>query len=106
MGLGVLIGTLLFRLYILAYYATSLIKGNPEKWNKILPELYSANETVATTGIGIHFAASGTILIPGCIQLIDQFRKRFLRLHKAIVIFFAFSSIVAGIGGLTDILVK
>ncbi|MEL6557378.1 MAG: DUF2306 domain-containing protein [Bacteroidota bacterium] len=106
LGMIVWISTLLFGLYILAFYATSLVNGNPEQWNEMLPELYSANESVATTGIGFHFAAGGIILILGCIQLIEKFRKRFPRLHKAIGLLYIFSSIVAGVGGLIFIVTK
>src|SRR4051794_34799856 len=60
----------LFGLYILAFYAASLAAGEPAAWNQILPGLYGADRPVATAGIGLHFAAGGTILVLGCIQLI------------------------------------
>lgn len=100
------ISTVLFGLYILAFYATSLIKGNPIQWNKTLPGLYGVNTNIATTGIGFHFAAGGIILILGCIQLIDKLREKFLNFHKWVGILYILASLIAAIGGLTFILVK
>ncbi len=106
LGITVWTSTLLFGLYILAFYATSLVSGNPTQWNQTLPGLYDPNENIATTGIGFHFAAGGIILILGCIQLIDKFRIRFLNAHRWIGLFYVSSSIVAGFGGLVFIFTK
>ena len=72
----------------------------------MLPELYDANENIATTGIGFHFAAGGIILILGCIQLVEKIRKKYIKLHKIIGVFYILSSIIAGIGGLIFIFSK
>jgi hypothetical protein len=54
--------SLIFGLYILSFYFVALLDGNTSQWNKVLPGLYDADATGATMGIGIHFAAGGTIL--------------------------------------------
>lgn len=96
----------LFGLYILAFYAAALYQGNMERWNKVLPELYSSNSGTATAGIGLHFAAGGIILILGSIQLIDELRNRYPAFHRWVGRVYVLASAFAGVGGLAFILVK
>jgi hypothetical protein len=96
----------LFGLYILAFYATPLYAGNLEKWNKILPGLYEKGSVVSTSGIGLHFATGGIILMLGSIQLISSVRIRFPALHRWIGRVYVLSSLLAAIGGFIFILVK
>ncbi|WP_245859447.1 hypothetical protein [Spirosoma aerolatum] len=49
----------LFGLYILAFYAAALYNGDMSRWNEVLPRLYERNTTMATAGIGLHFAMGG-----------------------------------------------
>src|SRR5688572_20484825 len=67
----------LFGLYIIAFYALALVDGNMVKWNEILPGLYEEGSRTATTGIGLHFAMGGIILILGSIQLVEALRVRY-----------------------------
>jgi len=70
------VSAIIFGLYILAFYALSLINGNYEQWNMVLPGLYDSAHKPATISIGIHFFAGGVILILGCIQLMQGIRQR------------------------------
>lgn len=96
----------LFGLYILAFYAAALYQGNLERWNEILPGLYDQNTARATTGIGLHFATGGIILILGSIQLIDAVRLRYLAFHRWVGRIYILASILVSLGGLTFIIVK
>jgi hypothetical protein len=96
----------LFGLYILAFYAAALYKGNLERWNEILPGLYDKGTQRATMGIGLHFAMGGIILILGSIQLIDAIRIRFLTLHRWVGRIYVIASILVAIGGLVFIIAK
>lgn len=96
----------LFGLYILAFYATALAGGNLEKWNKILPGLYNPGKTLATAGIGLHFAMGGVLLILGSIQLIDAVRVRYPGFHRWAGRLYLTASLLAAIGGLVFIAVK
>ena len=60
----------------------------------------------ATTGIGLHFASGGIILILGCIQLIDGLRKMYPALHRWLGRLYVLSAIGAAIGGLMFIFIK
>ena len=53
----------LFGLYILAFYASSLYRGEMMDWNRMLPNLYQEDAVVANTGIGAHFLAGGVISV-------------------------------------------
>lgn len=106
LGVTVWLSSTLFGLYILAFYAGALADGSMEKWNNILPRLYEPNTPAATSGIGIHFAAGGIILILGFIQLIGKIRDRFPLLHRIIGRIYVAASLLAGIGGLVFIALK
>ncbi|MBS1664560.1 MAG: DUF2306 domain-containing protein [Bacteroidetes bacterium] len=94
----------LFGLYILAYYASSLYRGNGAHWNEMLPGLYSKDAAASTLGIGIHFAAGGIILILGSIQLIAKIRDRWPAFHRWTGRIYILASIFAALGGTVFIL--
>ncbi|MBD2751616.1 DUF2306 domain-containing protein [Spirosoma validum] len=96
----------LFGLYILAFYASALYEGNMARWNQVLPKLYEQSTTTATTGIGLHFAAGGIILVLGSLQLIDSIRVRFPALHRWVGRVYVLSCLLAAIGGLVFIAIK
>jgi hypothetical protein len=100
------ISALLFGLYILAFYAAALYEGNLVRWNKVLPGLYTQGSTTSITGIGLHFAAGGIILVLGSIQLISSIRIRYPSIHRWIGRLYVLSSLLAAIGGLLFIIVK
>lgn len=96
----------LFGLYILAFYTAALYQGNMERWNEILPNLHSPGAAGANTGIGMHFAAGGIILVLGSIQLIESVRNRYPALHRWIGRLYVSSSLLAAVGGLAYIFLK
>ena len=96
----------LFGLYILAFYAAALYEGNMERWNQVLPRLYERETSTATTGIGLHFAAGGIILVLGSIQLIKAVRVRFPAVHRWIGRLYVLSALLAAVGGLAFIALK
>ncbi|GAB3266915.1 DUF2306 domain-containing protein [Larkinella harenae] len=96
----------LFGLYILAFYAAALYKGNMERWNDVLPGLYERGTTAATSGIGLHFAMGGIILVLGSVQLLDGVRTRFPALHRWIGRVYVVASLLAAVGGLVFIAIK
>ena len=96
----------LFGLYILAFYAAALFSGNMEKWNDILPGLYQPGSSAATSGIGLHFATGGIILLLGSIQLIEAIRVRYSIFHRWVGRVYVVSCLLAAAGGLTFIFIK
>ncbi|WP_192350050.1 DUF2306 domain-containing protein [Algoriphagus sp. Y33] len=96
----------LFGLYILTFYAVAWYEGDMTRWNHILPNLYEENSIGATTGIGIHFAAGGIILLLGSIQLIEKIRINFPSIHRWLGSIYLISCLFAAIGGLTFIAIR
>ena len=96
----------LFGLYILTFYASALYAGNLARWNQVLPRLYEPGTTTATSGIGLHFAAGGIILVLGSIQLLDSVRVRFPALHRWLGRLYVLSCLLAAVGGLAFIAIK
>lgn len=99
------LSTTLFGLYILAFYAGALAENDLARWNAVLPHIYERDTPAASAGIGLHFAAGGMILVLGCIQLIGAVRQRFPAMHRWLGRVYVSASFLAGVGGLTFILV-
>jgi hypothetical protein len=96
----------LFGLYILAFYLSAALDGEMARWNEVLPRLYEPDSPAATTGIGIHFAAGGIILVLGCVQLIGRLRRRVPALHRWLGRVYVAAALLAGGGGLAFIVAK
>ncbi len=96
----------LFGLYILSFYAAAFYRGNLHKWNDVLPGLYNGDAAAATTGIGLHFAAGGIILVLGSIQLVEAIRVRYSAFHKWVGRVYVVASLLAALGGMTFIVVR
>jgi uncharacterized membrane protein len=100
------VSSLLFGLFILSFYFVALLEGNTDQWNRVLPGLYDESTRTATTGIGVHFAAGGIILVLGCIQLLKSVRVKFPKLHRWIGRLYVLACIAAALGGLVFIFLK
>ncbi len=96
----------IFGLYILAFYAGAFYTGELEQWNGVLPRLYEPDSPLATTSIGLHFAAGGLILALGFIQLISSVRQRAPGLHRWVGRVYVSAALLAGLGGFIFIVVK
>ena len=95
-----------FGLYILAFYAGAMFDRTMTQWNQNLPGLYEPDSRLTTSGIAIHFAAGGVILVLGCIQLIQAIRSRFPVLHRWVGRVYVAASCLAGLGGLTFVVTR
>jgi hypothetical protein len=97
------ISTLLFGLYILAFYGGAILV-DMQVWNETLPGLYEANKAAATTSMGSHFIGGSIILILGCIQLLPNLRKDAPKIHRITGRVYLLSCFAASIGGTLFIL--
>ncbi len=100
------VSAILFGLYILAFYFIALLQGNTAQWNEVLPGLYDPNTQAVNWSMGLHFAGGGTILILGCIQLIESIRLDYPALHRWLGRIYVLSALVTAIGGLVFIFTK
>ena len=100
------VSSAIFGLYILANYASAWFEGDMERWNSVLPEIYTPGEPAASVGIGLHFAAGGLILLLGGLQLIQSIRTHYPLFHRVIGRIYVSVSLLAAIGGLWFIVVQ
>ena len=101
------LSTLLFGLYIIAYYLGALPRGEAaESWNVVLPDLYDPETPRATAGMAVHLALGAIILILGPIQLIGGLRRRFPQVHRWIGRLYILASVVTALGGLAFIALR
>lgn len=100
------LSAILFGLFILAFYAFSLITDDFSNWNKVLPDLYDPAHKMATFSIGIHFLCGGIILVLGCIQVMKRIRDAYPVFHRWVGRVYVLASIVAALGGLSFIFLK
>ena len=97
---------LLFGLYILGFYALALISQDFERWNSLLPGLFTQNRKMATYGIGLHFLGGGIILILGSLQFVDWIRIKWLKAHRLMGQIYVLACLLAGVGGLVFIAIN
>lgn len=97
--------TLLFGLFILAFYVSSF-SVEPQIWNESLAGLHVEGGTLANSGIGLHFLAGGIILILGCIQLLPSIRRHAPRLHRVSGRVYLLACLTTSIGGLIFIVAR
>ena len=71
-----------FVIYIVAFYYTSTLQGNFEKWNEVLPKGYIADDWLGNLFLLVHLILAAVITFGGFIQLIPQIRKRAIKVHR------------------------
>lgn len=100
------ISAMIFGAYILAHYGGAVQDGALDRWNKVLPRLYEPGAVAAMLGIGLHFAAGAVLLLAGPVQLLSAIRDRVPALHRWTGRIYVTCALVAGLGGLSFILLK
>jgi len=97
---SVWLSTILFGLYILAFFAVPIFQATLDSWNESLPGLYEEGKAASTAGIGAHFIAGGIILVLGCIQLMSAVRERFPVFHRWTGRVYVVACLTTALGGL------
>lgn len=100
------VSSILFGVYILAFYGGALQAGQPEAWNETLPRLFERETPAASIGIGAHFAAGGVLLVLGPVQLLAPVRRLAPSVHRWMGRVYALCALTAGLGGLTFIAIR
>ncbi len=96
----VVIGQLLFALYILGLYGVSGLAGDFERWNAASPHGYVEKDLRGNIFFGMHMALAAIITIGGPLQLMKKVRAKFPKFHRIngrIYIFAAFLISIAGL---------
>lgn len=75
-------GHLIFVLYIVALYGVSLIQGDFERWNAMMPVGYTEGDITGNIFIGLHLLLAAIISIGGPLQIIPKLRAWVPRFHR------------------------
>ncbi len=94
------VGQMIFVYYIIAYYGTSTLQGDFDKWNKVLPHGYIPGDVLGNIAVGLHILMAAIITLGGPLQLIPQIRNRFPTFHHWNGRVFMVTSFIACITGL------
>lgn len=111
--LGVFLVTLLcvsglhFCLYIAFAYLAPMLGGNLGRWNvSFLPGLFTADNPVATSSIGVHFVAGALVMVLGCVQMWGFVRARWPVIHRWIGRSYVVLAVLTALGGLGFIVMQ
>lgn len=78
----VLLGQVIFALYILGLYIFSGVAGDFERWNVASPKGFVPKDLMGNVIFGVHVLLAFVITVGGPMQLLKQMRNRFPRFHR------------------------
>ena len=78
----VVIGQMIFSVYIMGLYGVSGIAGDFERWNTAAPHGYVSHDLWGNVLFGVHVALAAIITIAGPLQLVEDIRLQFPRFHR------------------------
>lgn len=102
------VGQWAFLYYIIAFYATSIVSGNLEAWNRnpFLFKGYVAGDLLGNTAFAAHVLLAAVIAFGGALQLIPQIRARAIGIHRWNGRLFLTVAVVASVTGLYMVWVR
>lgn len=78
----IVLGQWIFSVYILKVYGGSLLGGQPEVWNEILPKGFVPNDTAGNSALISHILFAVVLNVFGPLQLIPGIRRRYPVFHR------------------------
>jgi hypothetical protein len=95
------IGQWIFGVYITLFYGGSLLSGNFQQWNKVLPRGYVEGDFGGNLLVGIHMVFAMIMVLGGPLQFIPQIRNRFKKFHRWLGKIYVVTAIIMAIDGVT-----
>lgn len=95
------LGQLIFATYIAGFYGRSIVAGQPQRWNQVMPHGYVAGDTYFNLILGLHLAFAFVITVGGVLQLIPALRRRVPALHRWTGRAYLAAAAVMSLGGLS-----
>lgn len=93
------IGLGIFATYILLFYGTASLRGDPAAWNKVLSKGYIAGDALGNAVLASHLLLAVIVTLGGVVQLIPAIRRRVPALHRWNGRLFLLAAVAAGLGG-------
>lgn len=95
------LGQLIFATYIAGFYGRSIVAGEPQRWNQVMPHGYVAGDTYFNLILGLHLAFAFVITVGGVLQLIPALRRRVPALHRWTGRAYLVAAAIMSLGGLS-----
>ncbi len=96
----VVLGQLIFALYIFGVYGVNGIAGDFEKWNDTSTHGYIQKDIFGNILFGIHVLLAMVTAIGGPLQLLSKVRNRFPKFHRINGRIYIFAAFLIASGGL------
>lgn len=77
-----LAGQAVFAAYVAMFYGGATLAGQFERWNKVLPRGYSADDAFGNAILAMHLSFAVLWVLSGAIQLIPAIRRHAPALHR------------------------
>lgn len=78
----IVLGQLLFAAYVAVFYLGSVVSGQIERWNQVLPKGYDPTDPLGNAVLGVHFLLAVLFLLGGALQLWPALRRHVPALHR------------------------
>jgi len=78
----IVLGQIIFALYIMGFYGVSGLAGDFERWNSGGAHGYIERDLMGNIFFGLHVLLAAVITLGGPIQLMKKVRKRFPKFHR------------------------
>lgn len=78
----VVVGQIIFALYILGVYGVNGLAGDFERWNAQTPHGYVQDDLMGNVLFAFHVALAAIITLGGPVQLMKSVRAKFPRFHR------------------------
>lgn len=77
-----LLGQLVFAAYVLLFYGSGALAGEPSRWNKVLPHGWKDGAVLDNSVLAGHLLFTVVIVLGGLVQLLPVVRRRVPSLHR------------------------
>ena len=77
-----LAGQAVFAAYVAMFYGGATLAGQFERWNKVLPRGYSADDAFGSAILALHLSLAFVWVLSGVIQLFPAIRRHAPALHR------------------------
>ncbi len=94
------IGLLTFAAYILLFYGSASLRGDPAAWNKVLAKGYVPGEAFGNAVLASHLLLAVIVTLGGVLQLLPAIRNRVPALHRWNGRLYLLAAVGAGLGGI------
>ncbi len=94
------IGLWLFGAYIIGFYYRSVLAGDLQRWNEVLPHGYVVGEWFGNMLVAVHVLLALILVVGGPLQLMPFVRNRYRKFHRILGRAYVYTAILVSLAGL------